>query len=70
MCLLYAENELYLSCKGDSGQVVMQACLTLGTAPFDSLNGSYTTLEFYFPRHCEGTLIIPSLILGSALHYS
>lgn len=55
-CLLCAENEVYLSCEGDSGQVMMQACLTLGTAPFDTLNGSYTTLEFYFPRHCEGTL--------------
>ena len=47
-------NDVYLSCEGAGGIVTMQACLTLGTAPFDTLNGTYTTVEFYFPRRCEG----------------
>ena len=55
-CIIHAVNELHLSCEaGSGGNVVMQGCLTLGTAPFDTLNGTYQTLEFYFVRNCEGT---------------
>ena len=34
----------------------MQACITLGTEPFDRVNGTYTTLELYFLRACESKL--------------
>jgi len=51
---LGAVNYLHLSCEG-GGEVAMQACFTLGTEPFDLLNSTYRTLEFYFIRGCEGT---------------
>ena len=66
-------NELHLSCEaGSGGNVVMQGCLTLGTAPFDTLNGIYQTLEFYFVRNCEGIYIhiLTCIILKSCLPFA
>ena len=44
---------MYLSCEGD-GEVIVQACITIGSAPFDTLNGTYKTFEFYFLQSCKG----------------
>ena len=58
-----AVNEVHLSCAEGGGDVVgMQACLTIGTAPFDTLRGSYKTLEFYFHIRCEGTHTPPYIL--------
>ena len=55
LCCDNAVNDVYLSCEeGRGGEVVMQSCLTIGTAPFDTLNGTYTTFEFYLLHNCEG----------------
>lgn len=54
---MYVVNDVYLSCGDNEREVIMQGCMTLGTAPFDTLNGTYTTLEFYILRNCEGIII-------------
>ena len=56
-------NEVNLSCV-EEGEVVLQGCLTLGTAPFNSLRGTYKTLELYFLGYCEGTYMDTSVWLS------
>ena len=73
-CAAVTVNDLNLSCKS-SGRVAMQACITLGTEPFDQINGTYTTLELYFLRTCESKLyslknIIITLMVQLSMMYT
>ena len=60
--LYCAVNKVNVSCVGE-GEVLIQGCLTLGTAPFDALIGTYKTLEFYFLHRCEGKVLYSGTFL-------
>lgn len=44
--------DIGFSCKTE-GRVVQQVCLTVGTEPFDLLDGTYHTFLFFFPLVCS-----------------
>lgn len=51
--LIPEDSTVELCCKS-VGTVVIQGCLTLGTAPFDVLGGQYITSTFYASYQCAG----------------
>lgn len=54
---IFAGINVSLPCT-DNGLVYMQLCLTLGTEPYTLLNGTYQTFTMYFPRTCEGIMLV------------